>query len=212
MDRPGDQISRELTEAQRRSVAAASDLFEQLLDEVRGRATPRLNFDALLGADGGEGSGPAGLAQMRSAVARAIDLYADLLGETFALYADALEQVLRPGNGSRPGRSSGGGAPVVLTGTPGQEATATVWLHNAASSPLVAAELRMTSLTAHDGGTLGELGCVFSPQALDVAAGSSAAAVVSVRVPADAAPGAYHGLVLASGAPAASVPVLLTVR
>ncbi|MBV8430084.1 MAG: hypothetical protein JO244_02905, partial [Solirubrobacterales bacterium] len=119
-------------------MAAASGLFEQLLAEVRQRETPQLNFDALLGPVGADGNSPAALAQMRTAVGRAIDLYADLLGETFALYAETLEQMLGRGAGARPGSAPAVGSPVLITGTPGQEATATVWLHNVASAPLTA--------------------------------------------------------------------------
>ena len=231
MDRAGDRVSgaesqpgvpapgaerlssplRQLTDTQRMSVAMASGLFEQLIDEVRQRETPRLNIDDLLTPLGADGHPGAVLAQMRNSVARAIDLYADLLGETFALYADAIEQVLRRDGGARPAVSAGGGSPVAINGAPGEEATATVWLHNVTGSPLSAAELRLTGLSAHDGRTL-PVACAFSPPALDVAAGSSASAGLSVTLPPDAAAGVYHGLVLASGAPAASVPVLLTVR
>jgi hypothetical protein len=200
----------ELTDAQRQSVAAAAGLFEQLIDEVRQREMPRLNVDELLAQFGVDGNGAATLAQMRSSVARAIDLYADLLGETFALYADAIEQIL--GRGSRsPTSSASGGAPVALTGSPGEEATATIWLHNVTGSALTAAQLRLTSLTAHDGGTLPGIAHSFSPARLDVEAGASASTTLSVTTPPDAAAGVYHGLVLASGAPAASVPVFLTV-
>jgi hypothetical protein len=203
---------RELTDAQRQEVAAASGLFEQLIEEVGKRETPRLNIDELLGPLGADGNGPATLARMRTSVTRAIDLYADLLSETFALYADAIEQAARLGGVARPASSSGAGSPVALAGTAGQEAAAMVWLHNLTGSSLTTVELRMTSLTAHDGATLDGIACVFSPAVLDVGAGSSASATLSVTLPPDAAAGAYHGLVLASGLPAASVPVFLTVQ
>lgn len=201
----------ELTDAQRQSVAAASGLFDQLIDEVRQRETPRLNVDELLGPLAADGDGPAALAQIRTSVMRAIDLYSDLLSETVAAYADALEQVLRPGGGPRPASPSRAGSPVALTGTPGAKATASIWLHNVTKAPLTGARLWMTSLVAHNGGTLDGIDCVFSPAVLDVEPASSASITLSVALPADVTPGAYHGLVLASGAPAASVPVVLTV-
>ena len=210
--RPLAESLAELSDAQRQSVAAAAALFEQLIDEARQREMPRLNVDELLAQLGTDGNGAAMLAQMRGSVARAIDLYADLLGDTFTLYADAIEQVLRPGGGARGNSSSATGSAVALTGRPGEPATATVWLHNVMGSRLTAAELRLTSLTAHDGRTLDGVAHSFAPATLDVAAGSSASSTLSVTLPPDAVPGAYHGLVLASGAPAASVPVLLTVR
>jgi hypothetical protein len=200
----------DLSDAQRASVAAASGLFEQLIDEVRERQTPALDVDGLLGPLASDGNAGAMLAQMRTSAARAIDLYADLLSETVSLYTDAIGQALRRGDGSRPA-SPEDGSPVALSGAPGETATARIWLHNVKGSPLMAAELRLTGLTAHDGGTLNGIACAFSPAVLDVAAGSSASAELSVTLPADAPPGAYHGLVLATGAPAASVPVLLTV-
>lgn len=203
---------RELTDAQRQDVAAASGLFEQLIEEIGQRETPQLKIDEFLGLLGSDGNGPATLAQMRTSVARAIDLYADLLNETFALYADAIELVSRRGSGVRPGSSSETGSPVALAGAAGQEATATVWIHNLTGSPLTAVELRITSLTAHDGDALDAVACGFAPAVLDVTPGSSASATISVTLPADATAGVYHGLVLASGVPAASVPVSLTVR
>ena len=203
---------RQLTDMQRQSVAAASGLFDQLIDEVQQRETPRLEVNELLSPLAADGDGSAPLAQIRTSVTRAIDLYSELLNEAFGVYADAVEQVLRRGDGTRPASASGAGSPVTLSARPGGEATANVWLHNLTSTPMTGARLWMTSLTAHNGSTLGEIACGFTPAALDVEPGSSASAALSLTVPSQAAAGGYHGLVLASGAPAASVPLLLTVH
>lgn len=203
---------RELTDAQRQSVAVAAGLFDQLIDEARQRETPRLNIEELLSPLAADGDRSAALAQIRSSVTRTIDLYSDLVNETFAIYADAIEQVLGRDGGPRPASSSGGASPVALSGRPGAEATAKVWLHNATSAPVTGVRLWMTGLTAHDGRTLHETACAFFPGVLDVEAGSSASAAVSVTVPTNAGAGDYHGLVLATGLPAAGVPVLLTVQ
>ena len=77
---------------------------------------------------------------------------------------------------------------------------------------MIAVALRLTDLAAHDGATVAGAHGTFSPASLDVAAGGSGSATLQIAVPQGAPAGAYHGLVLASGLPAASVPVLLVVR
>ena len=201
---------RELTDVQRRSVAAASELFERLIEEVAGRTIPRLATGGALRGVDKDGDKQSPLTQMRASVERAIDLYADLLGETFQLYADAIDRIVA-GRGSV-ALPSVNGSPVELTAAPGQEAATAVWLHNTTASPLTGVRLRMTDLAAHDGGTLDGVRGVFSPAAIDVAAGSSVSTTLVLALPAHAPAGAYHGLVLAFGLPAASIPVLLVVE
>ena len=205
---PGEAL-RALTDAQRRSVAAASDLFDALMGEIGAREPPRLRVGAALRALGEAADGN-DAARMRAVVARAIDLYADFVRETFELYADMAQPAV-DGRGAAVS-ASGGGAAVELDGAPGQAAAAPVWLHNATESPMIAVALRLTDLAAHDGATVAGAHGTFSPASLDVAAGGSGSATLQIAVPQGAPAGAYHGLVLASGLPAASVPVLLVVR
>lgn len=194
-------------------IRPASELFERLLTEVAGSARPELGVDrALRALEEQDGAAPAADAvpPMRAAVARAIDLYADLFRETFGLYADLVDLAVR-GQGASVS-AAGGAAPVALTGRAGAQATAPVWLHNGGETALAAVELRVTDLAAHDGAAVPGARAGFSPAALDIAAGASASSTLAVAVPDAAVAGAYHGLVLASGLPRASVPVLLVVE
>jgi hypothetical protein len=201
--RPADEL-RELTAVQRRAIEAASELFDRIIGEVAGRATPRLRVPPV---DGLDADARAPLSELRATVARAIDLYADLFRETFELYADVVELGVLDR-----GPVSANGSPVALTGAPGDEAAAQVWIHNTTDSPLEAIALRVTDLAAHDGATVHGGLAAFAPARLDVAAGASASTMLALEVPERTAAGAYHGLVLASGLPAASVPVLLVVE
>jgi hypothetical protein len=179
---------------------AATELFDRLLAEATGRRTPALRADEALRAlaeTGGDG-----LPDMRAAVARAIDLYADLFRETFTLYADVVELAVR---GPRTTVA------VELSGLPGAEAAAPVWIHNTTQAPLEAIALRITDLAAHDGSNVTAAVASFAPAEFDVPAGTSASATLAIAVPPAAAPGAYHGHVLAAGLPAVSVPVRLLV-
>jgi hypothetical protein len=190
-------------------IEAASELFDRLLAEVAAREMPRLRIDeALRALDSGAGSD--GVPQMRAAVARAIDLYADLFRETFLLYADVVELAVR-GGGATLTASGAAGVPLALSGLPGREAAAEVWIHNATEAPLSDIALRVTDLAAHDGAKLAGTLATFSPAAFDVPARASASATLALAVPHAAAAGAYHGHVLAAGLPAASVPVRLVV-
>jgi len=184
-----------------KEVEAASELFDRLLAEVAGRETPALRVDEALRALESE-TGGNGMPQMRAAVARAIDLYADLFRETFTLYADVVEAAVRGPRAS---------VAVELSGRPGAEAATPVWIHNTSQAPLSAIALRITDLAAHDGSNVAAAVATFAPAAFDVPAGASASATLAIAVPRAAAPGAYHGHVLAAGLPAVSVPVRLLV-
>ncbi|MBI5104641.1 MAG: hypothetical protein HZB46_06590 [Solirubrobacterales bacterium] len=186
---------------------SAARLFAQLMAEVAGREVPRLRPDEALRAleDAGDRGLPAAGPQMRAAVARAIDLYADLFRETFSVYADLVDLTAT-------GRGGAAGAPVSMVGARGGEARSPVWLHNQTASPLSDVALRVTDLAAHDGALVAGARGAFSPPVLDIPAGASASATLALPLPAEATPGSYHGLVLASGLPSASVPVLLVVE
>jgi hypothetical protein len=192
-------------------VAAAAELFDRLIAEVTARETPTLRVDDVLARLGADAAGSEGMSQMRAVVARAIDLYADLFRETFALYADTVELALRGGGATLLGAGAAG-APVALTAGPGREAIAPVWVHNSTETALTGVALRVTDLAAHDGATVAGTSATFSPAVIDVPAGASSSATLAVAVPDAAASGAYHGHVLATGLPAASVPVRLIVE
>jgi hypothetical protein len=201
-----------LSDLQRRGATAAGEVFERFIArlEVPDQRSPRPAYGRERG-NGAAAASPATLAQARAAVARAIDLYAELFQETFDLYADLVEQGARP-PGVGVTAADGTGSPVTLAGLPGQRAVAPVWIHNATEAPVTGVTLRITGLTASDGAGIGASSGSFTPARLDVAAGSSGSARLSVTIPPAAAPTIYHGLVLASSLPWASLAVRLVVQ
>jgi hypothetical protein len=199
-----------LSDLQRRGIATAMEVFDRLIEEVDGfdGRRPRRGLDL----DGSErdatAAGPTDLPQLRAAVARTIDVYADLFRNTLELYADVVESVLRSNGAAAP---EAGGAETALTGSPGTEAVGVVWIHNAGPDPVDAVALRMTDLTAHDGARIAASAAAFEPGCLDVGPASSGSSSLSVLVPRSAAPGTYVGHVLATGLPDTRLGVCLVV-
>ena len=208
----GDRHRDSLSDLQRRGIATAMEVFDRLIEEVDGFDGRRLQRDMDL--DGPDrdvtGGGPTDLPQLRAAVARTIDVYADLFRHTLELYADVVESVLRSNGAGAPGADASG-AEVVLAASPGAEAVAVVWIHNSSTAPVDAVALRMTDLTAHDGARIAASAAAFVPGRLDVGPASSRSSSLSVRVPHAAAPGTYVGHVLATGLPETRLGVCLVV-
>jgi hypothetical protein len=195
----------DLSEVQRRGIATAMDVFDRLVAELDGFDSRRPRVDPPLG--GPDGAEPSEFPQLRAAVARTIDVYADLLRRTIELYADVVESVMRSGGPE----ADGTGAEVTLAGSPGTEAVAAVWIHNTTPVPVDAVSLRMTDLTAHDGSRIASSAASFTPELLQVGPGASRSSSLSVRVPDSAAPGLYVGHVLATGLPGTRLSVCLMV-
>jgi hypothetical protein len=146
-------------------------------------------------------------AQLRVDVARAMDLYGELVRRSFEGYVDLLEQRQRA-DGAR--TDAGGDGPLALrVAADGAVTAGTVWIHNTTDDP-ACAELHLTDLTAHDGKVVpSSTGC-FEPAALTIAPGGSASARLEVVV--DGFPaGIYHGHVVAGGLPEAALPVRLVI-
>jgi hypothetical protein len=208
----GDRHRGSLSDLQRRGIATAMEVFDRLIEEVDGFDGRRLRRDIDL--DGPDrdatAAGPTDLPQLRAAVARTIDIYADLFRHTLELYADVVESALRS-NGAGASDPDAGGAEVALTGSPGTEAVAVVWIHNSSTAPVDAIALRMTDLTAHDGARIAASAAFFTPSCLDVGPASSGSSSLSVLVPESAAPGTYVGHVLATGLPETRLGVCLVV-
>ena len=207
----GDGHRGSLSDLQRRGIATAMEVFDRLIEEVDGFDGRRLRDLDLGGSDrGAAAAGPTDLPQLRAAVARTIDVYADLFRHTLELYADVVESVLRS-NGAGAPAADAGGAEVALAGAPGAEAVTVVWIHNASTEPVGGVALRMTDLTAHDGARIAASVARFVPSRLDVGPASSGSSSLSVLVPESAAPGTYVGHVLATGLPGTRLGVCLVV-
>jgi hypothetical protein len=198
----------DLSALQRSGVATATEVFERLIEELDGVERRRLTADA--GFKDSDDGGPADVPALRAAVARTIDIYADLFRRTLEVYADVVESIARSTGPAAPGPDRTG-AHVALAASPGTEAIATVWMHNATVAPVEDIALRMTDLTAHDGARIPASAAAFVPARMDVGAAASRSSSLSVRVPHSAPDGTYVGHVLATGLPGTSLTVSLVV-
>jgi hypothetical protein len=190
------------TDVQRHGLEAASQVLEGFLAMVGAQPPP-----AGTGAARADGQEP-GFAQVRATMARALDLYSDLVRRSFEGYADLVEQSLRV-RGVRLHGADDGQAELTVQGAAGARAAGTVWLHNTTDRP-AAAVLHLTGLTAHDGRAVPGTAACFEPATVRVAPGASVAA--RLALPLDGvAPGLYRGHVLADGLPDAALPVRLLV-
>lgn len=206
------QVLTALTDVQRLGLDAATEVvrgFADLLDsQPPGTPAPDPAGDEKL-ANGGEpanGHEP-DLAQLRVIVARALDLYSDLVRRSFEGYADLMDQTLRSRGVQL---DSGAGGLLTLQGAAGVRATATVWMHNTTAQP-ASAEPRLTDLVSHDGRTVPASAGRFQPAVLTIGPGASTSATVEVAL-GHVVPGVYHGHVLACGLPDVALPVRLLVR
>ena len=210
--RPGEfgpfQALTALTDVQRRGLDAATQVAREFADLLDTQPPPGTQPPP----DQANGSGPdnghePGLAQLRVTVARALDLYADLVRSSFEGYADLMDQMLRS-RGVELG--SVGDGLLTLQGAAGARAAGTVWMHNT-TARRVSAVPRLTDLASHDERVVPASAGRFQPAALTIEPGASSSATVEV-VLGDVAPGVYRGHVLARGLPDAALPVRLLVR
>jgi hypothetical protein len=183
---------------------AAAQVIEGFLTALDGHQPP----------PGAPGAGPAdagpepGFAQLRTSVARALDLYSDLVRRSFEGYADLVEQSLRARGVRLHGTDTSPGE-LTMRAPAGTTAAATVWLHNTTDEP-ASAVLRLTVLTAHDGPTMPGTAGRFDPAEARIAPGASVAARLAVDLEGVTA-GVYRGHVLAEGLPEAALPLRLVV-
>jgi hypothetical protein len=192
-----------LTEVQRRGMDAAAQVIEGFLTALDDHQPPPASPDA----SPGDGPEP-GFAQLRTSVARALDLYTDLVRRSFEGYADLVEQSLRA-RGVRLGGTDPGPGELTVRAPAGAIAAATVWLHNTTDEP-ASAVLRLTVLSSHDGPTVPAAAGRFDPAEVRIAPGASVAARLALDL-GGVAPGVYRGHVLAGGLPEAALPLRLVV-
>jgi hypothetical protein len=206
--RPGSfgpfQALSALTDVQRRGMDAAAQVIEGFIAGLDGERPSRPAGPDVELANGQE----AGFGQLRISVARALDLYTDLVRRSFEGYADLVEQTLRV-RGVRLHGVGDGQAELTLQGTAGEQAIGTVWLHNTSDQP-ASAVLRLTGLTAHDGLVVPATSGSFQPAAIHLAPGASVSAGLVVALQGVAAR-VYRGHVLAGGLPDAALPLRLVV-
>jgi len=190
------------TDVQRRGLETASQVIEGFIAMLGAFPQP-----ARPNAAEANGQEP-GFAQVRTSVARALDLYSDLVRRSFEGYADLVEQSLRA-RGVRLHGAVDGQAELAVQAVAGARATGTVWLHNT-TDRTASATLHLTGLTAHDGRVVPGTAAGFEPASVRAAPGASVAA--RLTLPLDGvSPGLYRGHVLADGLPEAALPVRLVV-
>lgn len=197
-----------LTDAQRRGLDAATQVVRGFVDllDLQPSSDTQPSSDPADDVGSVNGHEP-GVAQLRVTVARALDLYADLVRRSFEGYADLMDQMLRS-RGVDLGSADGG--LLTLQGAAGARATGTVWMHNT-TARRASAVPRLTEFASHDGRVVPASAGRFEPSTLTIEPSASTAATVEV-VLGDVAPGVYHGHVLACGLPDVALPVRLLVR
>jgi hypothetical protein len=184
-----------MSEPRDERIAAATEVFERVLRGYdSGPETARLPERERVE-----------LAQLKTAAARTIDLYAQLL-------QDSLEAVVHLAEDVVPGLGTGGEPPLLLAGRSGATISAPVWIHNSTDTALSGVELHLTDLTAPSGARISGAVAAFLPDRADIRPRGSAEWQISLAIPADAEPTAYHGHLLASALPAAALAVRVEVR
>jgi hypothetical protein len=190
---------RALVDVQRRGLAAAGDLVDRLVRAVDGDPDGDLEGDGGPGGAGGPRGAGAGAAT--SPVDDLVRLWADVVrlgldtfGQTFG---HTFGQVVSPGatvdvaTGAAAGRAQVDGGPTE------------VWLHNPGDHDYAQIRLHCGELRSADGAVLPAAAVRFDPEVVPLPARSSRGVVVSLDSPVDVPAGAYRGVILAAGVPAA---------
>lgn len=210
---------RALGDVQRQAVDSANQVIDQFLELARPPAPPGPTVagesggvepggDGAAGERDGHGAEP-GFHQLRADMARALDVYVDLLRRTFETYADLTEAALRrragpAGEGAATGadgtRGGGdGGGALALTAV-GGVAEGPLWLHNTTGAEVGPEAVHATALTAHGGAAIPAASVSVDPPTLPAVEPHGSAGAV-VRVDARGAPpGRYAGHLLTSRA------------
>jgi hypothetical protein len=191
----------ELSELQARGIAAASEVFDRLAEEIGG---------GVPSTDGAAAGGdPVGEQRLRAAGARLVDLFAGLFQDGIEAYLELAQGIVQ-----RPpaGASSAGAEILCVRGAAGGRATTTVWIHNAPQAPAGEVVLRLTDLESADGGRIDGSRAAFAPRRLHLDAGASMPSLLTLAIPPATAAGTYVGHVLAAGLPAGGLPLRLVVE
>jgi|SRR5882757_4486701 len=192
-----------LTGVQRLGIDTASQVIEGFIDLLVGDKTTELG-DPPGPSNGREPS----FTQLRVNVARALDLYTELVRRSFESYADLMEQSLRVTGVRLQATDDGPAELLTLHRTAdGTRVAGTVWIHNTTDQP-ASAQLRLTELTAHDGTVVPSGAGRFEPAAVTAAPGASVSARLEIVLD-GIAPGIYQGHVMACGLPEAALPLRL---
>jgi hypothetical protein len=146
--------------------------------------------------------------ELRSTVARMVDLYSDLLLRSFDAYGDLIERRA----GADPSMNGGARRGVVIETKPGSQAEGDLWIHNHVDHSGGPYTLKPTALSSAVGGSIAADAVVLTPPFVEkLDARSTQRITVTVVIPDEIAPGHYHGHVLTEQLPGEAVPLLLVV-
>lgn len=186
----GDETRRLVGDVQRfglLSAAAVVDRFTAMIDE------------AVAGGSGRSQPPSADAGRFMADSARLVEAYLRFLDSASGLIV---------------GRSDGAAAPdrVGLSAAPGTVAEATAWIHNTSAEAGVDITFHPSPLVGPRGVEIRSDRIKVKPKRIDrLAAGDSVELRIRVEVPAKAAVGGYHGVILTSTPPAATIAVQLEV-
>ncbi len=141
----------------------------------------------------------------------------DRVTELVAGFAELpLERLVDLGPGSPPSEppvSEPGprGQPLTMTASRGGLGEVRIWLHPIGELTTGTLRFRVTDLLPATGEALPGGAAVFAPPEVSLPLGAAASVLLRYPIPVGAAPGRYHGMVLAGGATDAVVPVTVVI-
>jgi hypothetical protein len=209
-----DNNARAIGAIQERGFRAAREVVDRLLNTGNRAAGPgspgdlgeAATADPAADREGGDASGRV----QAPDVDRVLTTWQKMMGQL----ADSLRSTIAPPAAAAIdlGNQQAGGHVQAEPVAPGAVGTAEVWLHNRGGTELGRVRLRCSDLLAHDGALLPASAVSFEPESLLLEQRSSRGVVVRIEVPADAAPGAYRGTLLADGHADVWLPVTVVVE
>jgi hypothetical protein len=146
-------------------------------------------------------------AQLQADAERAVDAYLNVVRRLYDVVAGF--------TGAPSGTPAGTGPePVRLPpAAPGGTTSAYVWLHNTTADATTALVPRAVDLVDHHGNRISGGALAFDPAAVaQLDPGASSQLLATLRLPSDAVPGTYHGLVLVEHLPDVALHVVAEVR
>jgi hypothetical protein len=145
--------------------------------------------------------------QLQADAERAVDAYLNVVRRLYNVVAGFAAVPSGPSSGAGP-------EPLRLPpASPGGTTSAYAWLHNTTSEAVAGLLPRAADLVDHQGHHLPGGSLSFDPATVaQLDPGGSRQLLATLRVPVDAVPGTYHGLVLVEHLPALALQVVAEVR
>jgi hypothetical protein len=192
-------------DVQRQAMDSVAEAFDSLVHELGDVDRPVRALRVGPAAPGDPADPLESASRAREAVAAAVTSFADIVLDIVDRYTDLVEQ-----QGQR--RDDTADGLVTLTGVPGQEAEALVWVHNGSGVPVDDLELRLTSLTTGAGAEISGASGSFTPTLVHVTAGEPGRTSLRLDIPESACPDTYYGHILVQGMPEVALSVRLIVE